>query len=258
MMKKYGFTIVELLVVIVVMGILLSIASIGLNRYQSMSRDSARASSATAITEALEKYYDEKGEYPGCTAMTASPQTIQTNTLKGADLALFIAPQAPAGTTNSIQCIDLSPSATNDAFAYVGDSSQTCLTGTACAKWTFKYRNESKKQIETIQSKHSAITVPPTVQVTAVQCSMAGIKITWTTLVGVQYYRAEVSTSSTFQTLTASSTVGPSTTSFIPNNLSHNTTYYVRVLPYISATQPTEWSATRTASTSGTGAGTCS
>ena len=258
MKHKYGFTIVELAVIIVVLGILLAIATIGLTRFQSTARDSSRASSAAAITEALEKYFDQKGEYPGCAAMTISPQTIQTNTLKDIDLAVFVTPHAPAGTTNSIQCTDLTASGTNDSFAYVGDSSQTCLTGAACTKWTFKYRNESTGQIKSIHSRRTITTAPPTVQVTASQCSMAGIRITWTTLPGVQYYRAEVATTATFQTLTASNTAGPSTTTFIPNNLSHGITYYVRVLPYISATQPTEWSATRTASTTGTGAGSCS
>lgn len=258
MKNKHGFTIVELAVVIVVMSILLAVASIGLSRYQSTSRDSSRAASAAAIAEALETYYDQKGEYPGCLAMTASPQTIQSNTLKGVDLSLFVTPRAPSGTANSIQCTGLTSAATNDAFAYVGDSSQTCLTGAFCTKWTFQYRNENTGQIESINSRRTVTTTPLTVQVSAAQCSMAGIRITWTTLPNVQYYRAEVSTTSTFQAIVASNTAGPSTTTFIPNNLSHGVTYYVRVLPFISASQPTDWSITRTASTSGTGAGTCS
>lgn len=257
MKHRYGFTVAEILIVLVVVGILIAVTSVGLNRQQLNARDANRSSKATSITEALEKYYDKNGEYPGCLAMTATPQTIQTSTLEGIDQEVFATPNAPNATKNSIKCSDLAPSATDDSFAYLGDSSQACATGTACSQWTFKYRKESTGDIASIQSRRKVVVAPSTVTVTVLQCSMTGIRATWTALAGTSYYQIHVSTSPTFQTVAVSSTNGPATTTFTTNSLIHNTTYYVRVLPFISAAQPTEWSPVKTVTISGTGAGTC-
>lgn len=62
-MKK-GFTLVELLVTITIIGIL---ASIGLNTFtsaQKKSRDAKRKAYLRQITDALEAYNNDKGEYP--------------------------------------------------------------------------------------------------------------------------------------------------------------------------------------------------
>jgi prepilin-type N-terminal cleavage/methylation domain-containing protein len=76
MKRSRGFTIVELLVVIAVIGILTTISVVGYNRYQANSRDTQRAAKVTAIAEALEKYYDQHGEYPGCSQLTQAATTI--------------------------------------------------------------------------------------------------------------------------------------------------------------------------------------
>jgi len=62
-MKK-GFTLVELLVTITIIGIL---ASIGLNTFtsaQKKSRDAKRKAYLRQITDALEAYHNDNGEYP--------------------------------------------------------------------------------------------------------------------------------------------------------------------------------------------------
>jgi prepilin-type N-terminal cleavage/methylation domain-containing protein len=61
---KAGFTIVELAVAVVIIAILAVIATFSLTKVQEESRDAKRASQATVISEALEKYYDKNGEYP--------------------------------------------------------------------------------------------------------------------------------------------------------------------------------------------------
>ncbi len=65
-MKK-GFTLVELLVVITIIGIL---ANIGLNTFtsaQKKSRDAKRKAYLRQTSDALETYYNDKGEYPAPT-----------------------------------------------------------------------------------------------------------------------------------------------------------------------------------------------
>ncbi len=59
-----GFTIVELLIVIVVIAILASITAVAFNGVQQRARDSDRRSAVTTIAKALELYYTDNGQYP--------------------------------------------------------------------------------------------------------------------------------------------------------------------------------------------------
>jgi prepilin-type N-terminal cleavage/methylation domain-containing protein len=55
--NKDGFTLVELAIVIVIIAVLASVTIFTYAKVQVNARDTARASSVTSITEALEKYY---------------------------------------------------------------------------------------------------------------------------------------------------------------------------------------------------------
>lgn len=140
-MKKLsnGFTIIELLVVIAIIGILATIGIVSYSKIQSGARDSQRSSKAAVITEALEKYFDQNGEYPDCSKMTQPADTVSTDTLKGIDPSALTTPSG-----NSIVCTD----PTTDAFGYVvvGD-------GTS---YTLKYKEDSSGQIKTIASRRAS------------------------------------------------------------------------------------------------------
>lgn len=62
-MKK-GFTVIELLVVIVVIGILSSITIVTYGGIQQRSRDSRRDSDTTQIKIAIEKFHSDNSMYP--------------------------------------------------------------------------------------------------------------------------------------------------------------------------------------------------
>lgn len=62
--KQRGFTIVELLIVIVVIGILAAITIVAFNGVQKQARDTERISEVKAMQKAIEMYRVEKGEYP--------------------------------------------------------------------------------------------------------------------------------------------------------------------------------------------------
>ena len=166
-----GFTIVELLVVVVIIGILTTIGFASFSSVQSDARDSQRSSKITIISEALEKYYDNNGEYPSCTAMVQTPSTVSTVTLKGIDPNVLATPTAASGT-NSISCADLTTGI--DGFAYVGDGSNACLTdGVACLQYTLKYRQEGSGDIISLASRRTVSSIgstaapsAPTVSVT--------------------------------------------------------------------------------------------
>lgn len=61
---KKGFTIVELLIVIVVISILATISIVAYNGVQERARDSQRRGDVQAIVKALELYYIDNGRYP--------------------------------------------------------------------------------------------------------------------------------------------------------------------------------------------------
>ncbi len=171
MSRRNGFTIVELTVVIIVIAILVTIVSLGLTRYQAAGRDALRASNATAIAEALEKYYGENGEYPSCPAITATAPTVSSVTLKGIDQSILLTPTPVSNTDNSIQCNDITANSDEDYFAYVADSTDECQEGSACAYWTLKYLHEEENSVDAIESRHRAdivtVAAPTGLSVTA-------------------------------------------------------------------------------------------
>lgn len=75
MKSRSGFTIVELLIVIVVIAILAAITIVAYNGVQTRARDSARTSDVRAIQKALELYKAEHGRYPARVAIGSNTPT---------------------------------------------------------------------------------------------------------------------------------------------------------------------------------------
>lgn len=69
-MKQKGFTLLELLVVIGIIGILVSLITVSFSNAQKSSRDSRRRQDIVAIQNAMEQYYSQKFEYPVCTGIS--------------------------------------------------------------------------------------------------------------------------------------------------------------------------------------------
>ena len=64
--KTKGFTIVELLIVIVIIGILAAIVIVAYNGITSKARDAERVAELTSIQKALGLYAADNGNYPSC------------------------------------------------------------------------------------------------------------------------------------------------------------------------------------------------
>jgi len=222
-----GFTIVELLVVVAIMGILTTIGIVSFSRVQSDSRDSQRSSRITVIAEALEKYYDENGEYPSCNAMTQSPATVTANTLKGIDPEVLATPRASDGT-NSILATCANLTSETDAFAYVGDGSSDCLSGEACSRYTLKYLEESTGRVISLTSRRSPPIIPPAIpdNLIATTVSKSEIGVSWDAVVDAATYTLQRDASASFLSPTTTEQVD---TAYSSIGLTPNTTYYYRV-----------------------------
>ncbi len=151
-MKKAlnGFTIIELLVVVAIIGVLAAVGFVSYSSIKADVRDSSRSVNITLIAQALEKYYNKNGEYPSCAAMQAQPaNVVTTNTLLGMDPSALTAPTASNGTNSITEC---SGSPSNDVYYYVGGGSQYIL----------KYVQESNNTVALVYSKHKSPTTPIT------------------------------------------------------------------------------------------------
>ena len=62
--NKKAFTLIELMVIIVILGLLASIILVATNEVRFKARDARRASELNEVAKALEAYYTEKGHYP--------------------------------------------------------------------------------------------------------------------------------------------------------------------------------------------------
>ena len=75
--KRGGFTLIEILVVMVIIGILSTIGMGALTSSQIKSRDAKRKADLRHISEALEAYYNDVGSYPaGADAITFNTDLV--------------------------------------------------------------------------------------------------------------------------------------------------------------------------------------
>jgi len=126
--KQEGFTIVELLIVIVVIGILAGLVITTFNGIQQKARDTERETDIKALHSQVEAYYAQNGKYPALADMNST--TFVAANLKGLDKEAFRDPKG--GTSYTLVA---TPAA--DAYAYaVTPSGCDNGTGGDCTAYT--------------------------------------------------------------------------------------------------------------------------
>lgn len=93
--KQSGFTIVELLIVIVVIGILAALVITTFSGIQQKGRNTERTTDVQAIASQLEAYYATGGSYPEFNTINTS--TEGTTVFKGLDAEAYRDPTKNAG-----------------------------------------------------------------------------------------------------------------------------------------------------------------
>lgn len=123
-----GFTIVEVVVVIVVISLLATLGGAVYTNYRERSNNDTRASRAQIIAAGLERYYSQNNAYPSVPMMTAkgddnTPQKIAD--LLGVEVTDITDPGAPSGMAISIVDYDDYASSTENVFRYRGLTSNS-------------------------------------------------------------------------------------------------------------------------------------
>lgn len=174
-MMRRGFTVIELVIVITIMGILLTLAIVTLNSSQANARDAERKSDAEALAVALESYYRNASisstvtpgtyfghTYPGAVVF------INTDNIRNAfpdlDPKVYRSPNSPGGSELSIVTVEtttegLWPSANNDVYSYepLSASGTHCSNPTEaapCRSFNIHYYQETTDSVVTITSKN--------------------------------------------------------------------------------------------------------
>jgi prepilin-type N-terminal cleavage/methylation domain-containing protein len=116
--KQHGFTIVELLIVIVVIGILAALVITTFTGIQQKARNTERETDIKAVYGQVEAYYAQSGKYP--TLANMNDAAWRQANMKGLDSEALKDPKGTAAT--------LAGSAGANAYSYA----VTASDGTAC------------------------------------------------------------------------------------------------------------------------------
>jgi len=127
--RNKGFTIVELLIVIVVIGILALLVITTYSGIQQKARNSQRQSDLQALQTQLEAFYSQNGYYPTLTDINT--ESWRATNMKNLDKNAMIDP------SNATQSATLVASPAAKSYSYeVTDSAGGSCTGDTCAKYT--------------------------------------------------------------------------------------------------------------------------
>lgn len=88
-----GFTLVEVLVVVGIIGLLASVVLVGLGTFRMRSRDARRIADLREVQNALELYYTKNNEYPAA----ATTWDAFGDSLIGAEIGVNSIPNDPKG-----------------------------------------------------------------------------------------------------------------------------------------------------------------
>lgn len=157
--KNQAFTIVELLVICVVIGILASIAIISYNGIQADARDNERTVDIDVITSALETHYNQKGSYP------ISPGASLDSTVKELGLTPKSVRAPGVSDSSPISLISKNPTDTSNpsisqyyyrSYKSVSpaNASNRCTRSTdKCIAYEIIWRKEKDNSIQTVRSQ---------------------------------------------------------------------------------------------------------
>ncbi len=156
--RKGGFTLVELIVVIAILGILSGIGLTSFRTSQMKSRDAKRKSDLEQVQRALEMYYNDVGAYPNSTAQGGTIGSFSWGVeFKDAKNTVYMKelPKDPTGSSEYCYKSVVAPAAATSYQLYAKlENSQdpkcldgNCLTARSCGPGTYNYGVASSNSV---------------------------------------------------------------------------------------------------------------
>lgn len=144
--KQKGFTLVELLIVIIIIGILATLVIVTFTGVQQKARDSQRQTDLSAVDSQLEAFYAQNGYYPTYTDLTTP--TFLSASMKGLDVQSLIDPKitdsSPTATTLATDLLSGAADASHYGYATTGCTATSASSATnQCATFTFTAKSEA-------------------------------------------------------------------------------------------------------------------
>lgn len=127
--RQSGFTIVELLIVIVVIGILATLVIVTFSGIQQKARDTKRKTDINAIDSHVEAYYANGGNYP--TLAAVNDATWRSTNMKGLDPNAL---QDPKGSTQALA----DGASTASQYGYAGTGCSGSAITDTCTGFTLE------------------------------------------------------------------------------------------------------------------------
>ncbi|MBC7707881.1 prepilin-type N-terminal cleavage/methylation domain-containing protein [Polaromonas sp.] len=133
--RSKGFTIVELLIVIVVIGILAALVITTYAGIQAKARNGKRSTDVQSIQTQLEAFYSQNGYYPSLADMNS--KTWRATNMKSLDKVALVDPSTNCDPEAVSTCLAATPAAKVYAYAVQDASGASCeTTDTNCAQYT--------------------------------------------------------------------------------------------------------------------------
>ena len=105
MSKKSGFTLIEVLIVVFIIGLLASVVLVGLGAFRQRGRDARRVADLRSAQNALELYYAKNNQYPKVTGSGSQTWTDLKAALIGPEVGIGVEsiPSDPIGGAASYE-----------------------------------------------------------------------------------------------------------------------------------------------------------
>jgi prepilin-type N-terminal cleavage/methylation domain-containing protein len=149
--KESGFTIIELLIVIAIIGILATLVLTNFQGAQAKGRDTVRKNDINSLYQKLEEYYNENGSYPDSVLTAAQFPGIDAGALLDASGNSIQGTFTTAAAPNVPALAKSTPGGTSEyVYAAYGDGTSGCTqdNGAGCLKYRLATFLEKEAQYE--------------------------------------------------------------------------------------------------------------
>lgn len=163
-MKNRGFTIVELLIVIVVIAILAAVTVVSYRNISASAKDSERLNDINAVSKALAQYRIVNGHYPRYDDMVSNTLVWVKANMKWANVDSF---KAPGGTDANSFANSTAPAINTYSyrvfFTRAGVQRECtqaqlnvapAMTVQSCDRYELRWRSQQNNQVQLLRSRY--------------------------------------------------------------------------------------------------------